>query len=147
MKGGENVMITLKLFGETMPTNDVEEGSGKGIHFLVNGWCLSAQAGWGNYCSEDPTRNHCKLTRNTTRTDCEIALWNIKDDDMIKLDGDTVMGWVEWDMVFDVIQWLRKQKEIPTGRKVRNKILYLRNKYNKEVKENENEGRRNAESK
>lgn len=125
-------MITLKIFGETMSMNDVEEGSGKGIHFLVNGWCLSAQAGWGNYCSEDPTRNHCRLTRNTIRTNCEIAMWNIKNDAMIELDGDSVMDWVNWDMVFDIIGWLRRQKTIPTERKVRNSVLRFKNKYDKE---------------
>jgi len=125
-------MLNLKLFGETMPTNDVEKGCGKGIHFLVNGWCLSTQAGWGNYCSEDPTRNHCKLTRNTIRTNCEIAMWNVKDDVMIELDGDTVMGWVSWDMVFDIIEWLRKLKNVPTEAEVKSRIFYLKHIYFKE---------------
>ena len=115
-----------------MPTNDVEKGCGRGIHFLVNGWCLSAQAGWGSYCSQDPSRNHCKLTQDTIRTDCEIAMWNIKDDAMIDLDGDTVMGWVGWDMVFDIIEWLRKLKNVPTEAEVKSRILKLKHIYLKE---------------
>jgi len=131
-------MIKLKLYGETMP-NNVVKGSGKGIHFLINGWCLSAQAGWGNYCSEDPTRCNIDLKPDTIRTDCEIALWNTKDDNMIELDGDTVMGWVCWDMVFDIVEWLRKQKTIPMEKQLRDKVLRFKNKYIKEVKEIENE--------
>jgi len=126
-------MVNVKIFGETMP-NDVEKGSGKGIHIIADGWCLSAQAGWGNYCSEDPSRCHINLTPNTIRTDCEIALWENNGGELIRLREDTVMGWVCWDMVFDIVEWLRKQKEIPTETQVRNKVVSLKNKYDIEEK-------------
>lgn len=122
-------MLNLKIFGETMP-NNVESGSGKGIHFIVNGWCLSAQAGWGNYCSQDPTRCHIDLTPNIIRTDCEIAIWNTKNDKMIKLENDTVMGWVSWDMVFDIIEYLRKVKPDYKESTIRRRILELQKEYN-----------------
>ena len=132
-------MIGVKIFAETMGQagDDMfkcDKNAGRGMHFIVNGWCLSAQAGWGNYCSADPSRSHCKLTHDTIRHDCEIALWKAVDNatNMIKLDSDTVMGWVKWDMVFDIIQWLRKQKDIPTEKQVRSKVLDLRKYYDKE---------------
>ena len=125
-------MITLKIFGESEYGNDVEEKTGRGMHFIVNGWLLSAQAGWGSYCSADPTRSHCKLTGDTVRTDCEIALWNTKDNNMIILDEEIVMGYVKWDMVFDIIEWLRKQKSIPTEKQVRDKVLHLKKNYDSE---------------
>ena len=118
-------MIKLKIFAETMGQMADLEGAfkcsrdaGKGMHIIVNGWCLSTQAGWGSYCSADPTRYPYenmpepieKLTAQTIRKDCEIAIWNMSDKRMIELDGDTVMGYVSWDMVFDIIEWLRKGK-------------------------------------
>lgn len=124
-------MLYLKIFGETMPEN-VGKGSGKGLHFIVNGWCLSAQAGWGNYCSQDPTRCKIDLDPNTIRTDCEIAIWNTKDNKMIKLHNDSVMGWISWDLVFDIVEWLRKSKKIPKTQTVRKKIFELERQYNKE---------------
>lgn len=128
-------MIKVKIFGQSdMLDGKIESGAGRGMHFILNGWTLSTQAGWGNYCSEDPTRIHDKLFKNTIRTDCEIALWNEKDSKMVRLENDTVMGWVSWDMVFDIVQWLKKQKKIPTERKVRNKVIKLKRYYdNKEV--------------
>jgi len=125
-------MITVKIFGQTdMMDGMVERGSGRGMHFMVNGWVLSAQAGWGSYCSEDPTRCRIELETNTTRTDCEIALWKMVGNatDMIKLDSDIVMGWVKWDMVFDIIQWLREQEDTPTEKQVRDKVLNLKKYY------------------
>lgn len=122
-------MLNLKIFGETMPDN-VEKGAGKGLHFIINGWCLSAQAGWGNYCSQDPTRCKIDLTQNTVRTDCEIAIWNTKDNKMIKLHNGTVMGWVSWDLVFDIVEWLRKLNREPKTSTVRKKIFELERQYN-----------------
>lgn len=125
-------MVKLKIFGESVNFDNVEKGAGKGIHFIVNGWTLSAQAGWGNYCSEDPTRCEEKLTRNTIRTDCEIALWKDENKNMIELNGDNVMGWVSWDMVFDIIEWLRKLEKIPTTSEVKSRILKLKYIYKTE---------------
>lgn len=133
-------MTTAKIFAETMgQVGDnfdmgCDKDVGRGMHFIVNDWVLSAQAGWGSYCSADPNRSNCRLTKDTIRYDCEIAMWKVLDNKMIKLDGDTIMGWVSWDMVFDIINWLRKQKEIPTERKVRNEVIKLKNIYDiKEV--------------
>ena len=128
-------MISLKIFAETMGQVEdnfdmkCDKDVGRGMHFIINGWLLSAQAGWGNYCSADPSRSNCRLTRDTIRDNCEIALWKTKDDKMIKLENDTVMGWVKWDMVFDIIEWLRKKKEMPTEKQVRNKVLHLKTNY------------------
>jgi len=123
-------MIGVKIFGETAILDDkVERGAGKGMHFIVNGWVLSAQAGFGSYCSQDPMRCNNKLLMNTLRTDCEIALWRDNGFDMIKLDNDTIMGWVKWDMVFDIIEWLRKQKSVPVEEQVRKKVLQLKKNY------------------
>jgi len=127
-----NEIITLKIYGERTHFDDVEERAGRGMHFMINGWVLSAQSGWGSYCSADPTRSKTKLTFDTVRTDCEIALWKAKDNNLIKLEHDTVMGWVSWDMVFDIIEWLRKQKEIPLEKQVRTKVISLKNKYDTE---------------
>ncbi len=122
-------MLTVKLFGESIGFKEVESGSGRGIHFMVNGYCLSCQAGWGNYCSEDPTRTNEKLTQNTIRTNCEIAIWKMPEtENWVDLDGDTVMGWVSWDMVLDILIWLRETKDL-TDEKVSNKILELKNIY------------------
>ena len=127
-------MITVKIFGQTdMMDGNVKSGAGRGMHFMVNGWCLSAQAGWGSYCSEDPTRCNKALDISTIRTDCEIALWKTVDNatNMINLGSDTVMGWVKWDMVFDIIQWLKGKKDVPSEKQIRNKVLSLRKRYDK----------------
>ena len=130
-------MVTLRIFGESVHFNDVDEGAGRGMHFIVNGWVLSAQSGWGSYCSADPNRSKCRLNSHTIRTDCEIALWQVDNKDLIHLDGDSVMGWVCWDMVFDIIEWLRKQKQSPDEEQVRRKVLSLKNEYDKKGENND----------
>jgi len=115
-------MTTVRLFGEIDDLYS-KRGTGKGIHIISNGWCISAQAGRGNYCSVGDDH----LTHHTIRIDCEIALWQVAEGDMIELEGDTVMGWVSWDVVFDFISWLRDQKTSPDTSTVRSKILELHN--------------------
>ena len=122
-------MIHVKLFGETQVLGDVEAGSGKGLHFLINGWVLSCQAGWGSYCTESPTRNHKRLTPQTLRTDCEIAVWKDGNNDMLKLNGDSVMGYVSWDMVLDIVEYLRKITPKYKEETVAKRILTLRDEY------------------
>ncbi len=123
----------VRIYGETTSFEDmrnVEKGSGRGIHFITNGWCLSAQAGWGNYCSEDPSRSKIKLTKETIRTDCEIAIWEESGGKMLTLGDDTVMGWVSWDMVIDIIIFLRNNKPL-TKSQVQDEICRLKREYDK----------------
>ena len=122
-------MVHVKLFGETQVLSDVEALSGKGLHFLINGWVLSCQAGWGNYCSQNPARGGKKLTPQTIRTDCEIAVWKDGNSDMIEFDGDSVMGYVLWDMVLDIVEYLRKITPNYKEETVKRRILALRDKY------------------
>ena len=122
-------MIHVKLFGESQALPDVEAGSGKGMHFLINGWVLSCQAGWGNYCSQSPTKCHKKLTPQTLRTDCEIAVWKDGNNAMLEFDGDSVLGWVCWEMVLDIVEYLRKITPKYKEETVVKRILALRDEY------------------
>ena len=122
-------MIHVKLFGESQVLNNVEPLSGKGLHFLINGWVLSCQAGWGNYCSESPTVSHKNLTAQTIRTNCEIAIWKDGNNNMIEFDGDSVMGYVPWDMVLDIVEYLRKITPNYKEETVKGRVLALRDEY------------------
>lgn len=102
----------------------VAEGAGQGIHIITNGWVLSAQAGWGNYHSCDPSRHPGMiLERDTVRPDCEIALWPHPDGDMINLGSDNVIGWMPWAAVFEIACWLMHLDHVPDGEEVRATVL------------------------
>ena len=122
-------MVKVKLFGESEAFNDVEALSGKGLHFLINGWVLSCQAGWGNYCSQSPTVSHEKLTSHTIRTNCEIAIWKDGNNSMIELNGDSVMGYVPWDMVLDIVEYLRKVTPNYKEETIKRRISALKAEY------------------
>jgi len=123
--------VTVRLFGHHAHWEGVEEGAGQGIHFIVNGWTLSAQAGFGHYCSSDPSRvDGLILTNQLIRPDCEIALW-ADTDGFIKLGNhDSVIGWVPWGIVIELVHWLAHQVAEPSETAVRNKVCEL-------VRENE----------
>lgn len=103
---------------------NVAKDAGRGIHIITNGWVLSAQAGWGNYHSCDPSRHSGgTLEGKTIRPDCEIALWPHPEGEMIPLDNDTVMGWVPWAAVFEITCWLMHLDHVPTETEIGNKVL------------------------
>lgn len=125
--------ISVRIFGESdksFPENiSTEHGTvGRGLHFMVNGWVLSTQAGYGNYCSTDPSRTGEKLTARTVRPDCEIALWELENDGkggLIGLDDDTVLGWVPWEAVIEIIHSLANMQETPSEDQMRAIVLRM----------------------
>lgn len=118
--------VHVKIFGESSAfRQEVDEGAGRGVHFISNGWTVSAQAGWGSYCSADPTRSGEVLTRQTIRVDCEIAIWPSVDGKMICFGTDTVKGWVPWEVVVELVHWLSCRDEIPTEGELVEKLLEI----------------------
>lgn len=108
---------------------DVESGAGRGIHVIANGWVVSAQAGWGSYCSSDPTRTHTPLTKSSVRVDCEVAYWSQESEEMVDLGRDTVDGWVPWGVVFDMVEWIRSLDGTPDPDVVAEQHRRLRQEY------------------
>ena len=116
--------VSVKIFGESSSFGEPE--TGKGIHFITNGYTFSAQAGWGNYCSADPNRGGDRLTPNTIRDDCEIAIWENTDGSLIQIsEHDSVRGWVPWGNILDMVEWLRSQPDTPTKEDVIKQIRLL----------------------
>ncbi len=102
----------------------VKEDAGCGIHIIVNSWVLSAQAGWGNYHSCDPSRHPGMILEGKTiRPDCKIALWPHPKGEMITLDNNSVMGWVPWAAVFEIAHWLMTLDHVPAESEVKNYVL------------------------
>jgi hypothetical protein len=86
----------------------IEEG-----HTKINGWVLSAQDGFGTYCSHNGTDFEIALFRDTGE-------WGL-----IELDGETVMSYVPKVMITEIIKFLLDHKGIPKEEEVREEILRL----------------------
>ena len=83
----------------------------RGYHFTFNnGYLLSVQFGWGNYCDNRdlPYENNEVYTKSTT---AEIAYWYVdpetgKDGEMIYFENrDTVLGYQTFE---EVLEWMKK---------------------------------------
>lgn len=110
--------IVTKIFGHGDSFPEASSSSGSGIHFIVNGWTVSAQAGWGHYCSANPTRNGgVPLHRDTIRRDCEVAIWD-DDNNWLDFGGDNVKGWVNWHVVINLVAWLSAAAGKPSSKLV-----------------------------
>ena len=111
--------ITTKIFGHSPGFSDVgENGVGRGIHFITNGWTVSAQVGWGHYHSADPSRTGgVPLRGDTIRENCEVAIWD-DDNNWIHFGPDTVKGWVNWHVVISLVCWLSSATDKPSASKV-----------------------------
>lgn len=86
----------------------------KGIRFATNGWVISAIMGkptYSDYMGDDAFNSNC-----------EIALWRTSDNEMIKIEDDTVKGWVKWGDVIDLVEWIRVQDDTPDEAEIRNLI-------------------------
>jgi len=82
----------------------------KGFQMVFeNGWTISVQFGYGNYCDN----NHhpegfdfAKKTEIVKSSDAEIAIWD-KDGEWFDFGGDTIKGYCTADEVAD---WIEKVK-------------------------------------
>jgi len=122
-------MTDVRIFGEKLYI-EAEPGTGKGIQFIVKGWTISAMAGVGNTCFQDPSRfGNATLTPYTVRTDCEVSIWKEPDVEPIKLDKYSITrGFVDWDVVIRLVNWFQKTKVKLTEKKIRDKFRRLERK-------------------
>jgi hypothetical protein len=72
-----------------------------------NGWSISVQFGYGNYCQNNHHPMGFYFSKNqdvTTSEDAEIAIWD-KDGNWYNFGNDTVKGYCSTD---DVAGWINK---------------------------------------
>jgi hypothetical protein len=78
---------------------------GRGFHLTFdNGWTISVQIGWGNYCA-----NYDRGSIDTEpepSPNAEIAVWHT-DGEFIELNGDAVQGYVSTEKVGRAITFVQ----------------------------------------
>lgn len=100
---------------------------GKGFHMTFrNGWCISVQFGWGNYCSnkylpeeyEESFEARDRRAGKQGSSDAEVAVFDPKGA-MVKLPAfmfeegdyaDIVSGWNNTDKVLLLMNWVAAQE-------------------------------------
>ena len=116
--------VSLCISADSETFDGVKKDAGRGIHIITNGWVISAQAGWGNYHSCDPSRySGMTLEGKTVRPNCEMALWPHPNGGMIMLGNGSVMGWVPWAAVFEIAHWLMTLDHMPAESEVQSYVL------------------------
>ena len=86
----------------------IKATSNKGFHLTFeNGWTISVQFGYGNYCDNGHHPEGLALhnKRIVESGDAEIAIWNKNGVDYTFDNGDIVKGWCSADEVAD---WIDK---------------------------------------
>ena len=87
--------------------------NGKGFHITFeNGWTVSVQFGWGNYCEH----HSCGMemlgqSGPGESVDAEIAVWG-PDGEMLEMPGwgDTVKGYCKPAEVLELLNWAANQE-------------------------------------
>jgi hypothetical protein len=102
---------------------------GKGFHMsFANGWCISVQFGWGNYCENkeggeygDDSQTRDRKLGKAGSSDAEVAVFDAKGE-MVKLPAfmfgdpeyiDIVSGWNSSDKVLELMNWTASQPKEP----------------------------------
>ncbi len=121
--------VSVKIFGHRKSHWDrADPEAGKGIHFITNGWVLSAQAGVNSYCSVDPRdKNSPMIKPHTLRPDCEIALWPVNEPipGLEFKEDQYSLGWIPWQKVIEILWWLMTLDHVPAKDEVRRQVLSI----------------------
>lgn len=78
-----------------------------------NGWTISVQFGYGNYCDNNRHPDGFDFGKNldtVQSSDAEIAIWNSEGTWYTFEDGDTVKGYCSADEVATWIEFTKNQK-------------------------------------
>jgi hypothetical protein len=92
--------------------------NGKGFHLeFENGFTISVQIGYGNYCENYNLDNAIAVERTPRKMECknaEIAIWdkngNWVTKDFIKDLDDDVVGYIEADEIADLIYKVKSKE-------------------------------------
>lgn len=85
----------------------------KGFHItLDNGWTLSVQFGWANYCKNYSVDKRSTPHSNLSCADAEIALWH-GDGSLLPIDdGSTICGNVSPDTVARILHAMQTEPDV-----------------------------------
>lgn len=90
----------------------ITRGTGFQMTF-ENGWTISVQFGYGNYCDNNRHPDGFDFGKNldiVQSSDAEIAIWNSEGSWYTFKDGDTVKGYCSADEVATWIEFTKNQK-------------------------------------
>ena len=98
MKSRWDCMVAFAKHGLDTDFND----RGDGLHSTRDGYTLSLQWGFANYC-EDRWKGNCD-TKHPWKPNFEVAVWDPQGDLLPLQDYDQVVGWVSWDKLDTLLE-------------------------------------------